>query len=242
MNRRPVTELFRDSVIPPELQPKSVLTGIDLTRYPVIFARLGRNWESRLENIRKQAPCVIIIYRQSTKTTMVERQGILLPKRFDPRRVRHYKGPGQEEAERKAANEKRREALVHRINQEIPGVIAKATSREVIVVPNNNIRPDTSYLDWKISISPETFERAQEMIQKKMPYWNKWTEVLHEDYKATAYTDPVAQGEIIVKTAWSNKYECPVVGVHTNNDWWALLKEEEGAWKRYGVKRAMKVE
>lgn len=121
-----VTVCFPKGSIPDAISPQDGFEGIDLTAYPVIYAKFGRYGDRKAKELHDRAPQAFIVYEFDWQNGFGE--GVILPEQFNSNRVRFYKSAEQEGAEVEKKRKEDAETLREEVMTAIPGVCVRAYS------------------------------------------------------------------------------------------------------------------
>lgn len=220
---------FLPNSIPAVITPPQGLEGIDLTGYSVIYASFGRHGGERAKELHSRAPGAIVVYKYEWRNGWGE--GVLLPDRFNPGRVRFYKSAAQVKAEAKEAEKKAVEALREEVAKTIPGVrvYMGLNHDRVEVSPEQQ-----TFCSWW-NVWAKSLEEAQAGVEKMWPVWREWNERALEAYLRHSGRENPEYGSIEIRPS---PIDAKRVGVCYNfNDqrWVVFERQEDGRWIEMGT-------
>ncbi|NTV44783.1 MAG: hypothetical protein HGA67_03770 [Candidatus Yonathbacteria bacterium] len=209
---------FENRSIPVAIMPPDGLTGIDLTAYSVIFATFGRGGYEKAKELHAKAPGVIVVYKYEWRNGWGE--GVLLPERFNPSRVRFYKSAEQIVAEKKAANKKAMETLRQEIAEAIPGIIARIaySGKALEITPNQEV----FCLSWAVYAT--SLEEAKKKVAAKRPIWEEWNARGLEVFRR--HSEKKNPGYESVGLVLGNSGDVAEINTDHNTQAWATLRKD----------------
>lgn len=237
--RKGKEEVFemKEELVPKILTPKKGVEdqkGIDLTGYPVIFASYGKRGDQKALKLHEEIPHVIIIYQYEWYNGYGE--GIFLPEKFNPYKVKFFKSQSQVVAEAR----KEKKEIVRNICEEVEKLLYKEwffnIKEDVIeVYPRQEVSIDCYW--WKAIIEIRKgvgvdIKKIERILREKVPLWEKWNK--KGVYLFKKYTGETPQkGGISIYYRRKMSEDCKPrmeLELDLNTGWWLVLEEKEGEW------------
>ncbi|MFH0794288.1 MAG: hypothetical protein V2A74_09690 [bacterium] len=214
---------FSPNNIPTALAPTEGLEGIDLTCYSVIYVAFGRRGDEKARELQSRASGAIIVYKYEWRNGWGE--GILLPDRFNPSRVRFYKTAEQEEAEAKEARKKANESLHEEVANAINGVRVYLAHEGVEVYPEQ----ESFCSGW--GVYAKNLGEATAGVEKMRPLWEEWNRRALGAYLRLSGRPNPGNGNIqIFPSPASSAKRVGVCFDHNARKWVIFEKQEDGSW------------
>lgn len=219
---------FPESSIPEIIRPKNELEGIDLTGYPVILVIAGRHGDDRAKSVHSKAPKTIVVYKYEWRNGWGE--GVFLPEKFNPKKVRFYKTESQLEEDKKEeaikfCGELRKDvlAIIPEVNV-LFCIYANYSGVEI------NPKQEAFSFDWEVRAS--TVEKAISEVEKVRPIWNEWNERALETYLRVSGKANPGTGNIQIHPSPTRADK---VGVKIGDEKWIIFEKKDDYWKEAGV-------
>jgi len=220
---------FPEHSIPETIRPTDGLEGIDLTAYSVIYAGFGRHGHDKAKELHGRAPGAIVVYKYEWRNGWGE--GVLLPDRFNPSRVRFYKSAAQVKAEAEEAKKKAAESLRDEVTKAIPGV-------RVYVGYNHEgveVKPEQEAFSDSWGVYAKSLEEAQTGVEKMRPIWEEWNERALEAFLRHSGRENPGYGNIQIYPTPTHAKKVGVCYNHNDRKWVIFEKQEDGNWVETGT-------
>lgn len=214
--------------VPEMITPPGGLEGVDLTNYSVIYATFGRGGREKAEKLHAKAPGIIVVYKYEWRNGWGE--GVLLPDRFNPARVRFYKTAAQEEKELKEKEKQSAKELCELVHRDLKGVRVRVGygGGSVLIMADQE-----SFSDWEVRAT--SLEEAKAGVEKMRPLWKEWNARALEAYLRHSGRPNPGNGNIQVFPSPTLQREKIGVCFDFNSRKWVVFEKQDGAWVETGV-------
>lgn len=215
--------------------------GVDLTSYPVIYVRGGRN-QKRAEEVAATTGQVVV-YKFEWRQGWGE--GVILPENFDPRRVKFYRTEAQELRQIQSSIPDQAAALKEAILKAVPGI---KVSADRLVSPGQtkacvSISPDqeSGSVYWYVMV--HSVEEAEEAVRERVALWKEWNTRALEVFARHGLPNPGKGGIQLHPGATGREREGDEIGVRLKEGLeekdWVILQLQEGDWVEVGTRREL---
>jgi hypothetical protein len=227
---------FPESSIPDiirDLVPEG-LEGIDLTGYSVISATFGKGGHNKAQELHAKAPGVLVVYKYSWRNGWGE--GILLPERFNPSRVKFYKTTAQLVEEEQKTQEAAMVELREQILKQIPKVRVSfgELGNDYLMV-----RPDQEAFATSWGVKANTLAQAEAGVEEMRPFWSEWNERALEAHRKHKGEGNPGRGNIQIHPNPFNSNKVGMrFGLGGSDQWLLFEKQADGRWVETGFSRS----
>lgn len=225
-----VTVCFPKGSIPDAISPQDGFESIDLTAYPVIYAKFGRYGHRKAKELHDRAPQAFIVYELDWQNGFGE--GVILPEQFNSNRVRFYKSAEQEGAEVEKKRKEDAETLREEVMTAIPGVCVRAYSDDDYPVVFITLEQEV-FANW--SVRARSLEEALSGVEKMRPVWEEWNGRALEAFCRHSGKENPGNGNIELIPSPLGSRRVGVCYDFNKQKYVVFEQQEDGSWMETGT-------